>query len=166
MRAARVLEFVDEQGTDPLALRRARGRVVGQQIAAQPGEIVEVERAAAALRFPVPLRGVFGEGRQIAGERGAAHARVGVEYPCEGVARRDDEILLQPLGAQRPRRGSPHLSPRLRKLTRSVRFQRRPRCRRCFLPRSLQRAAQLRQGTIELAPRARVLVESRLWIGE
>ena len=139
---------------------------MGQQIPAQAGEVVEVEGAPPALRFPVPLSGVLGEGCQIAGELAASHAGIGVEDRRERFARGQDELLLRPLGPQRQGGGAPDLAPCLRELTRSVRVQRRSRRRRRFFSRRLERAAELRHGAVELAPRARVLVERRLRIAE
>jgi len=62
--AAGVLELVDQQRAHPFALGRADHRVGCEQLAAEAGEIVEVQRSPPRLQLAVPPCRVSREGRR------------------------------------------------------------------------------------------------------
>ena len=88
LRAAGVLELVDQKHADPLLFGISRREVVGEKVAAEPRQVVEIERAG--LQLAVARHRVARDQREVGRERRAARPSVGVEHGLERLLRGRD----------------------------------------------------------------------------
>ena len=156
LRAARVLEFVHQERAHALALRSAGRGVPEQQVAAEAGEVVEVQRAGPRLQFAVAGRGMPGEQDQIRGERRAPHSGVGVEQRVPGGPGLGDDLLVRTPCREVTGRREAQDRPRLRKLSRRAFQYRTAERRRSRLAGLRKRGAEIGERLAESRPGALV----------